>query len=77
MTCVSCHIRVPHGGKISRLLQTTNAPARYHSNGNGATANFGAWGASATNIKGSTFSNANFKSSCSEHSSGGVGGEAW
>jgi predicted CxxxxCH...CXXCH cytochrome family protein len=77
MACVSCHIRVPHGGKISRLLQTTNAPARYKSNANGASANFGGWGTSTVNIKGSSFSSANFKSSCGEHSSGASGGEAW
>ncbi|GFO60932.1 hypothetical protein GMST_32570 [Geomonas silvestris] len=77
MACVSCHIRVPHGGKISRLLQTSGSPLRYRSNGNGASSNFANWGSSTTNIKGSTFSNANFKSSCSEHSSGGTGGEAW
>ena len=35
MACVNCHIRVPHGGKIGRLLITTNAPARYKANGNG------------------------------------------
>ncbi|HEU4384761.1 MAG TPA: hypothetical protein VFR85_14840, partial [Anaeromyxobacteraceae bacterium] len=27
--CVSCHIRIPHGGKVSRLIRTANAPARY------------------------------------------------
>jgi hypothetical protein len=27
--CVKCHIRVPHGGKVSRLIVTANAPARY------------------------------------------------
>jgi predicted CxxxxCH...CXXCH cytochrome family protein len=75
--CVNCHIRVPHGGKISRLLQTTNAPARYRANGSSGTPLFGAWGTSTANIKGSTFSSSNFKSSCSEHSSGGSGGEAW
>ncbi|KAF0220457.1 MAG: hypothetical protein FD174_1111 [Geobacteraceae bacterium] len=35
MACVNCHIRVPHGGKIGRLLLTPNAPARYKANGNG------------------------------------------
>ena len=36
MNCVSCHIRVPHGGKISRLLNTvTNVPSRYMGDGNG------------------------------------------
>ncbi|MFL5262412.1 MAG: hypothetical protein ACJ79L_08420 [Anaeromyxobacteraceae bacterium] len=28
-TCAACHLRVPHGGKVSRLIVTTNAPARY------------------------------------------------
>jgi hypothetical protein len=27
--CVRCHLRVPHGGKVSRLIVTSNAPARY------------------------------------------------
>lgn len=75
--CVNCHIRVPHGGKISRLLQTNNAPTRYKDNGNGASSLINAWGTSTVNIKNSTFSNSYFKSSCSEHSSGGSGGEAW
>ncbi|HTN51154.1 MAG TPA: hypothetical protein VML50_02025, partial [Anaeromyxobacter sp.] len=30
--CVYCHIRVPHGGKISRLVLTPKAPARYQVN---------------------------------------------
>jgi predicted CxxxxCH...CXXCH cytochrome family protein len=28
-SCTNCHIRVPHGGKVSRLIVTTNAPTRY------------------------------------------------
>jgi predicted CxxxxCH...CXXCH cytochrome family protein len=75
MACVSCHVRVPHGGKISRLLQTTNAPARYQSNGNGATSSFTQFGPTTGTIKGSTVSSSNFNSSCGEHS--GTGGEAW
>jgi len=27
--CANCHLRVPHGGKVSRLIVTTNAPTRY------------------------------------------------
>jgi len=77
MACASCHVRIPHGGKISRLLQTTNAPARYKSNGNGATSSFDFWGTSAVNIKGSAFASGNFNSSCGQHNSGGSGGEAW
>ncbi len=77
MACASCHIRVPHGGKISRLLQTTNAPGRYRSSGSTATSSFDFWGSTASRIKGSTFSSSNFNSSCNQHNSGGVGGEAW
>ncbi|HET8538398.1 MAG TPA: hypothetical protein VFL83_00870, partial [Anaeromyxobacter sp.] len=33
MNCVRCHIRVPHGGKVSRLMVTTLAPARYQVSG--------------------------------------------
>ena len=75
MACASCHVRIPHGGKISRLLQTTNAPARYKSNGNGATSSFNGWGPTTGTVKGSTVSSANFKASCGTHS--GTGGEAW
>ncbi|MDU0457727.1 MAG: CxxxxCH/CxxCH domain-containing protein [Geobacteraceae bacterium] len=33
--CVNCHIRVPHGGKVPRLLTGPNAPPRYKPDGNG------------------------------------------
>lgn len=39
--CVDCHIRVPHGGKVSRLIAAennatyTNMPARYTASGTG------------------------------------------
>jgi hypothetical protein len=37
--CTNCHIRVPHGGKVSRLISaanpTSNLPARLRPNGNG------------------------------------------
>jgi hypothetical protein len=76
MACSSCHIRVPHGGKISRLLQTLNTPARYKSDGNGAASSFDSWGPNTTGgIKGSAVSGSNFNSTCSEHNSGA--GEAW
>jgi predicted CxxxxCH...CXXCH cytochrome family protein len=73
--CAACHIRVPHGGKISRLLQTTNAPARYRANGSSGTPSFTKWGATGTSIKGTSMSSSYFGSSCGEHS--GTGGEAW
>lgn len=35
--CVYCHLRVPHGGKVSRLIMTTGTvPARYTPDGNGS-----------------------------------------
>ena len=39
VACVSCHIRVPHGGKVPRLLNTATAGrvARYAPDGNGNT----------------------------------------
>ena len=73
--CAACHIRVPHGGKISRLLQTTNAPLRYRGNGSSGTALYTHWGAAAVNIKGSTVSSSNFACSGGQHS--GTGGEVW
>lgn len=33
--CVNCHIRVPHGGKVPRLLTGVNVPPRYKPDGNG------------------------------------------
>ena len=68
--------------EVVRLLLVKGADVNvkaknFGRNGNGATANFGGWGTSTVNIKGSTFSNADFKSSCGQHSSGAVGGEAW
>jgi hypothetical protein len=73
--CAACHVRVPHGGKISRLLQTTNVPNRYKANGSSTTSSFTHWGSNTVNIKGSTMVDTNFGSSCSEHS--GSGGEVW
>ncbi len=38
VACMTCHIRVPHGGKVSRLINagtSANVPARYKANGNG------------------------------------------
>jgi hypothetical protein len=46
--CVTCHLRVPHGGKVSRLLAATGdtaypgpMPSRYAPNGNGVRAQTG------------------------------------
>ena len=40
VACVVCHIRVPHGGKVPRLLTGTNAPPRYKPDGNGGGATY-------------------------------------
>jgi len=74
--CVNCHLRVPHGGKISRLLQTTNVPGRYRAGGTtSSTSLYTRWGSATVNIKGTSMSSSYFGSSCSEHSGGS--GEAW
>jgi predicted CxxxxCH...CXXCH cytochrome family protein len=67
--CTGCHIQIPHGGKISRLWVTTNAPARYKV-GTPLMTSMG----KAANYR--SYTNSNFKSTCSSHS-GGAGGEAW
>jgi hypothetical protein len=67
--CNGCHIRIPHGGKISRLWVTTNAPARYK-NGTPLMTSIG----KAAGYR--SYASTNFKSTCSQHS-GGTGGEAW
>ncbi|HET9594210.1 MAG TPA: CxxxxCH/CxxCH domain-containing protein [Anaeromyxobacteraceae bacterium] len=72
-SCTGCHVRLPHGGKISRLWVTTNAPARYKL----GTANFAQMTKNATKdgYSASGFPTG-FKSSCGQHSSG-TGNESW
>jgi hypothetical protein len=69
--CASCHLRVPHGGKVSRLIVTPGAPARYKAV---ATPNIASFVKAA---KDSYDVRVNVRSSCGEHTSGGAGGEAW
>jgi hypothetical protein len=75
--CVNCHIRVPHGGKVSRLITTHTAglPARYAPSGNG-----GSWTGMTGIVKPTTPSgyseNNNCKTDCGHHS-GGPAGESW
>ena len=38
VACTGCHLRVPHGGKVKRLIRTTNTPAPYIDSGTGAPA---------------------------------------
>jgi hypothetical protein len=67
VACVTCHIRVPHGGKVSRLMNSgpaANVPPRYRADGNGNPVNVnivitrflknttGAYGASNCSVTG-------------------------
>jgi cytochrome c2 len=72
--CTSCHIRIPHGGKVSRLLVTTNAPARYKV----GTPNFASItkGATKDSYSTSAFPTGFARGGCSTHSST-AGAELW
>jgi hypothetical protein len=72
--CTACHIRVPHGGKVSRLILTSAAPARYQTTG--VTVNFVRFLKAGTFSGYGTIAN-NFGSTCGQHSSGASTGEAW
>ena len=67
IACVACHIRVPHGGKVSRLIATSTAglPARYKPDGNGGGT------VSITQFKKATtpgsYSQSNCNTSCGGH----------
>ena len=70
--CAGCHIRVPHGGKVSRLLVTANAPSRYKTSGsalgNGSAVYFSSWGAMGSNTTDAIGSK--WTGSCGTHSGG-------
>ncbi len=72
--CVKCHIRVPHGGKVSRLMITTNAPARYKVTGAVPVLDFFAKGTNPTTGYGSA--NFNDIAGCNQHTSA-TPTEAW
>jgi hypothetical protein len=53
LACTSCHIQLPHGGKVKRLMRTTNTPAPYIDAG--APASLNAYsGGNATNSCGAS-----------------------
>jgi len=71
--CTSCHIRIPHGGKVSRLIVTTNAPARYQV----GTPNFDGF-VKTTKDAYTTTGNLNTNAGCSgRHAWNPAGQEAW
>ena len=75
--CYTCHIVVPHGGKVSRLIvtagATSNMPARYAYNNNKANTGITQFTKAAT---GSYSENSSCRTSCGHHSSG-TGTETW
>jgi predicted CxxxxCH...CXXCH cytochrome family protein len=65
IACVQCHIRVPHGGKVSRLIAGgTNTPARYRPDGNG--------GATPAQMQSFTKLNTGYSESNCQHSCTGT-----
>ncbi|MDO8915018.1 MAG: hypothetical protein Q7W16_02905 [Coriobacteriia bacterium] len=78
VACVNCHIRVPHGGKVSRLMNSgpqANVPARYEGDGNGTPASTSIIITSFTKATG-TYSSSNCGvTGCSSH--GSAASEAW
>jgi predicted CxxxxCH...CXXCH cytochrome family protein len=71
--CIRCHLRVPHGGKVSRLIATSpNTPARYQVTGQ--TLNFVHF---VKNNAGTYSGSSWFGTTCSTHSGGAATGEAW
>jgi hypothetical protein len=72
-TCVRCHLRVPHGGKVSRLIATSpNTPARYQVSGQ--TLNLVHF---VKNNAGTYSGSSWFGTTCTKHASGAATGEAW
>ncbi|MBI5055204.1 MAG: CxxxxCH/CxxCH domain-containing protein [Nitrospirae bacterium] len=81
--CVGCHIRVPHGGKVSRLISATNSatpltvlPARLAPDGNGGGTVYLRKFTKATGSysKSNCYSS---NSSCGDHNSSSNGSESW
>ena len=63
LACTGCHIRIPHGGKVARLIRTTNTPAAYVDSG--ATSVLRAYNHSGNLVEGSCGS---ATSGCTNHS---------
>jgi predicted CxxxxCH...CXXCH cytochrome family protein len=70
--CVACHIRVPHGGKVTRLRLTTNAPTRYRADGNATSPAYGGWAPPGSTAGSSTIKT----NTCGQHN-GASATEAW
>jgi hypothetical protein len=73
--CYVCHIVIPHGGKVSRLIADNNStmPSRYAFNNNLANVGMQQFTKAAS---GSYTENSNCRTSCGHHGSG-TGNEEW
>jgi len=78
--CVGCHIRVPHGGKVSRMINANNGgslPDRYFPDGNGGGTiyleKFIRASSPTGYVKGNCYST---NGACNDHSSN-ISGESW
>ena len=87
LPCVGCHIRVPHGGKVSRLLAATGSttvypntlPARYSANGAGTPYAAGRWVAGFTKSTTGAYSTAScgFAGCTGDHPYNAASQEEW
>lgn len=76
--CVNCHIRVPHGGKVSRLIRAgSNVPARYTADGIGGTAAGGMVSVFGKANNGSYVKSNCNQTGCSSHGSSVSNPETW
>ena len=86
VTCIVCHIVIPHGGKVSRLIGTANAPARYYypcqtTTGGSCNAQMQAFikdpnGYTSASASHCQATGGGFGDACSHHSST-ISGESW
>ena len=83
LNCVSCHIRVPHGGKVSRLMNaaapSSDLPARLWPDGNGGGNHYLQRFQKAASKDSYNDGNcgADFANNCDDHESDASGGENW
>lgn len=76
LACVGCHIQIPHGGKVSRLIatKTSGLPARYAGLGNPSNVKVSAFKKSTSGPGGYSTSNCS-NTGCGGH--GSITAETW
>jgi predicted CxxxxCH...CXXCH cytochrome family protein len=69
--CTGCHIVIPHGGKLKRLIRTTNTPAPYFDVAGAATTSSATWTTGQALLKayagGSSDGNTSCGANCTTH----------